>query len=192
MTCFRNFIAPLWEIFAGNLLLLFCGLFYLSWWIISYRPNSSGGSAGGFYIMAAFITGVAAIVLMSGGINSLSQDSRCLPVRFILLGGATLFLLLILVTTIVFHRVVTSELIIIHIWTVLELSAVAVLYGAGRFGKGRAAILAALVGITFIAGLICYVLYYRLDKTASYWVGIVPLATDTFVLVVFLVMLVVS
>ncbi len=92
MTCFRDFTAPLWEIFAGNLLLLFCSLFYLAWRVVSYRPNSYGGSAGGFYITAAFITGVAAIAFMSGGINSLSQDSKGLQVRFILLGVAALFL----------------------------------------------------------------------------------------------------
>jgi hypothetical protein len=186
MTCFSNFTAPLWKIFAGNLLLLFCSLFYLAWWVVSYRPNSSGGSAGGFYITAAFITGFAAIALMSGGINSLSQDSKGLPVRFILMGGAALFFVLLPVTAIAFHRIVTSELILIHIWASLELSAVAVLYGTGRFGVGRAATLAALVGIATVAGLICYVLYYRLDETARYWNGMVPLTTDAFVMAVFL------
>ena len=192
MTCFHNFTAPLWEIFAGNLLLLFCSLFYLVWWVVSFRPNSSGGSAGVFYITAAFITGVAAIALMSGGINSLSQDSKSLPVRFILLGSAALFLVLLLVTAIAFHRIVTSELIIIHIWAALELSVVAVLYGTGRFSSGRAATLAALVGIATVIGLICYVLYYRLDGTASYWNGMVPLMMDAFVMAVFLGVLAVS
>jgi len=192
MTCFHNFTAPLWEIFAGNLLLLFCSLFYLVWWVVSFRPNSSGGSAGVFYITAAFITGVAAIALMSGGINSLSQDSKSLPVRFILLGSAALFLVLLLVTAIAFHRIVTSELIIIHIWAALELSVVAVLYGTGRFGSGRAATLAVLVGIATVIGLICYVLYYRLDGTASYWNGMVPLMMDAFVMAVFLGVLAVS
>lgn len=192
MNCFHNFNAPLWEIFSGNLLLLFCSLFYLAWWVVSFRPHASGGSAGGFYLAAALITGVAAILLMSGGINSLSQNSKSLPVWFILLGGAALFLVLLLVTSIAFHRIVTSELLIIHIWAALELSAVAVLYGTGRFGAGRAATLTALVGIAVVVGLICYVLYYRLDKTASYWDGMVPVTVDAFVMAVFLGMLAVS
>ena len=192
MTCFHNFTAPLWEIFAGNLLLLFCSLFYLVWWVVSFRPNSSGGSAGVFYITAAFITGVAAIALLSGGINSLSQDSKSLPVRFILLGSAALFFVLLLVTAIAFHRIVTSELIIIHIWAALELSLVAVLYGTGHFGSGRAATLTALVGIAIVVGLICYVLYFRLDGMSSYWDGMVPLMMDAFVMAVFLGVLAVS
>lgn len=186
MICFRNFTAPLWEIFAGNLLLLFCSLFYLAWWVVSYRPNSSGGPAGGFYITAALITGVAAIAMMSGGINSISQESKGLPVRFILLGGAAMFFVMLPVTAIAFHRIVTSELIIIHIWAMLELSAVAVLYDTGRFGPGRTATLAVLVGIATAVSLICYVLHYRMDETASYWNGMVTLTTDAFVMAVFL------
>ena len=188
MICFRNFTVPLWEIFVGNLLLLFCSLFYLAWWIVSYRPDSSDRSAvGGFYIAAAFITGISASVLMSIGIYSLSYDSKGLPVWYILIGGLALFLVLLPLTAIVFHRSVTSELIIMHIWVVLELSAIAMLYG--RFGTGLTISLAALVGIAFVVGLICYMLYYRLDKTTSYWIGIIPLATDAFVMAVFLVVL---
>jgi hypothetical protein len=186
MTYFHNFTAPIWEIFFGNLLLLFCSLFYLVWWIVTFRPNSSAGQGGMFCITAAFLTGVAAIVLMSAGVNALSQDSRGLPVRFILIGGAALFFILLMATVMVFHRTVTSELIIIHIWAVLELSAVAVLYGTGHFGTGRTVTLTALVGVAIVVNLICYVLYYRLDAMASYRDGMVPLITDAFVMAVFL------
>jgi hypothetical protein len=186
MICFHNFTASLWKVFSGNLLLLLCSLFYLIWWVVTFRPDSSGGSAGVFCITAAFITGIAAIALLSSGINSLSHDSKGLPVRFILIGTAVLFVVLLFVTAVVFNRQVTSELIIIHIWVALEISAVAVLHGTGRFGPGRVAALAALVGIATVVGLICYVLYYRLDGMSSYRVGMVPLATDAFVMAVFL------
>jgi len=192
MKCFNNFTDPLWVIFYGNLLLLFCSLFYLIWWIVSFRSNSSGGAIGVFFIIAALIAGVVAITLMSTGIISLSFISKGLPVRLILIGGAVLFVILLLVTHIAFHRIVTSELIIIHIWAVLELSAVAVLYGTGRLGSGRAAALGALVGIATLVGLICYMLYYRLDGMSSYWDGMVPLITDSFVMAVFLGVLAIS
>jgi hypothetical protein len=192
MICFHNFTASLWAVFSGNLLLLFCSLFYLIWWIISFRPGSPGGPVGVFCITAAFITGIAAIALLSAGISSLSHNSKGLPVRSILIGAAVLFIVLLLVTTVVFHRQVTSELIIIHIWAALEISAVAVLYGTGRFGPGRVAALAVLVGIATVVGLICYVLYYHLDGMSSYRVGMVPLATDAFVMAVFLISLAAS
>jgi hypothetical protein len=192
MTCFRNFTGPIWAIFGGNLLLLSCMLFYLVWWIVSYRPNSSGGPAGVFSITAALITGVAAIILMSGGITSLSEDSKGFPVKFILLGAAALFFVMLLVTSTAFHRTVTSELMIVHLWAALELSVLAVLYGTGHLGLGRAVILAVLVGIAFIISLICYVLYFRLSGTASYWDGMMPLVMAAFVISVLLGMMAVS
>ena len=186
MTCFHNFTAPIWEIFAGNVLLLLCSLFYLAWWVIVFRPNASEKSpAGTICITFAFLTGVAAIALMSGGIHALSNSTKGVPVSSVLLGCAALFVLLLLVTTIVFRRPITSELIIIHIWTALELSAVAVLYNAGRFGMGRAVTLAVFAGIATVIGLVTYVLYYRLEGTASYRDGMIPLISDAVVMAVF-------
>ena len=189
MACFRTFTLPLREIFGGNLLLLLCCLCYCAWWIMSFRPGSTGSSAGLFYLAAAFITGTAAIILMSYGIDSLSHESITLSVKYILLGTALVFFFLLMLTAIVFRRPVTSELFIIHVWAALELSAVAVLYGTGRFGTARAGIMLALIGIATIIALICYALYYRLDATARLRVGVVPLATDAFVVAVFQILL---
>lgn len=190
MVGFHNFSDPVREIFVGNILLLLCSLFYLIWWIVSYRPNSYGMSAaGGIYFSVTLITGVAAIASMSFGINALSVHSNVLPVKFIWIGAGLLFLAVLAITTQVYHRVVTSELILIHIWMALELSAVIVLYGTRRFGFGMAVTLAVLVGIATIVGLICYVLYYRLDETAGYWNGMIPLIADALVVIVVLMVL---
>ena len=191
MNFFQNFTAPLWEIFIGNLLLIFCSLFYLIWWIVSYCPNSIGTSTNsGLYLTVAFITGIAAVAFMFYGINSLSSYSNGLPVRVILISVGILFLILLPITNIIFHRILTSELILIHIWTALELSAVVVLHGIGRFGTVRTITLATLIGIATIVGLICYVLYYRLDELASYRTGMIPLITDALVMLVFMMVLV--
>jgi len=196
MTCFHNFTAPVWQIFAGNLLLFICSIFYLVWWVVCFGPNASGKAAGGstgvVYLTGAFISGIAAIVLMSGGINTLSKDAKSVPVWLILLCGIVLFAVMLLVTTAFYHRPVTSELIIIHIWAVLQLCAIAVLYGTGRFGLGRTVLLLTLTGIAFVAGVICYVLYYRLEGKAGYWDGMAPLLIDASVMAVFLGVLAVS
>ncbi|NTV89301.1 MAG: hypothetical protein HGA22_02905 [Clostridiales bacterium] len=105
MTCFHDFSAPLWEIFTGNLLLLFCSLFYLVWWIIAFRPNSPGGTSGTPFIIAALAAGLLAVILLSIGISTLSNESKGLPVKFILLGGVVLFLVLLPVTSVVFTGV---------------------------------------------------------------------------------------
>ncbi|HPV40412.1 MAG TPA: hypothetical protein PKX40_04470 [Spirochaetota bacterium] len=192
MTLFRSFTFQLWEIFAGNLLLLLCSILYLAWWVVSFRPHSAGGSAGAAYLSSAFITGCLAIGLMSSGINALSEGSKGVPVKYILMGGVALFIVMLLATTAIFHRMVTSELLIIHVWAVLELSVTSVLYGTGRFGAGQAAAMTALVGMATMLALACYILYYRLDGTAQYRIGMVPLGADAVVMAVFLVLLAVS
>ncbi|HOT44882.1 MAG TPA: hypothetical protein PLM53_09820 [Spirochaetota bacterium] len=192
MTLLRSFTFQLWEIFVGNLLLLLCSLLYLAWWVVSFRPHSAGGSAGAAYIITAFITGCLAIGLMSSGINSLSGHPKGVPVIFILAGGVAMFIILLLATSLGFHRAVTSELLIMHVWAVLELSAVAVLYGTGRLGAGRAAAMAALVGMATLLALVCYALYYRLDAVAQYYIGMAPLAADAAVMAVFLALLALS
>lgn len=192
MKCFNSFTVPLWELFAGNLLFLFCSLFYLVWWVVDFRPNSTSGAAGTFLLMFAFFTGIGAIILMSVSINSLSRNSKVLPLRFILIGVAVLYIALYLITTYVFHRPATSELLIMHIWVAVELCAITVLYGIGRFGSGCVVALMTLVGIVTVAGLICYVLYYRLDGMSSYWDGMIPIAADAFVMAAFLGVLVLS
>ena len=181
MMGFRNFTAPLWELFAGNLLLLICFIFYLVWWAAVFRPGSTGGPFGTICILAAFLTGTAAIMLLAGGINSLSADSTGIPVKLIFLAVGILFFVLMIVTSVFFHRIVTSELMIIHFWIALELSVIAVLYGTGHLAPGRTAGLSILVAIAFITSMICYVLYYRLSGMAGYYDGMVPLLSASFV-----------
>lgn len=186
MGCFHNFTAPVWELFAGNFLFLFCSLFYLVWWIVCFRPHVSGGNSGGIFLVFAFLTGIAALTLMSVGISALAHDSKALPVRFILIGAAVLYLILLPVTAVVFHRQVTSELIIMIVWAALELSVITVLCGTGRFSVGRTLVMAVVIGIATIVGLICYVLYYRLDGAANYIDGMIPLVADAVSMAVFL------
>lgn len=187
MNCFHNFTFPLWQIFIGNLLLLICSLSYLGWWAVSYDPDTAGTSAGRLYLTIAFLTGIASAALMIHGINALSHQSGGLSVRVVLAGVGVSFLVLTPVTTVVFHRVLTSELILIHLWTALALSAVVVLNGAGHLGTARTATLSVVIGLATVMGLVCYVLYYRLDESARYWNGMIPLIAVALSTLVFLV-----
>jgi hypothetical protein len=193
MTCFRDFTVPLWEVFVGNLLMFATIVFYIAWWTVSFRPNGDGKNAGaGFFIAAALFVGVAAIAILFLGINSLSQIGKGFPVRYILLGAAAFYFILLAVTKIAFQRAVTSELFLITIWATLEWSAIAVLQGSGRFSLGQAWTNAALVALATGAGLLCYILHYRLDEISRFWNGLMPLIVDAGVLTVFLVGLALS
>ncbi len=193
MTCFRDFTVPLWEIFGGNSLMFATIVFYIAWWTVSFRPNGDGQTAGAvFFIAVAFFAGMAAITIMSLGIKSLSQVGKGFPVMYILLGAVAFYIILLAVTIIAFRRVVTSELLLITAWAALELAAIAVLQGSGRFGMGQVLTLAALVGLATGAGLVCYILHYHLDETLRFWNGLIPLIVNEGVVMVFLAVLALS
>jgi hypothetical protein len=193
MVCFHNFTVPVREIFFGNLSFFFCSLFYLVWWIIVFRPGSAGGGKIGWACLAAaFVTGIAALALMAAGINALSPASKGVPVWGILLGGILCYFILLPVTAFAFHRQVTSELLIMDIWAVMQLCCITVLRGTGHLGEGGAAALTVLVGLAAVAGLVCYILYYRVSGAASWWDGMIPLLSDALVMAVFLGVMAVS
>ncbi len=190
MTCFRDFTVPLWEIFGGNLLMIVAIVFYIVWWTTSKGDVTAAGT--GFFIAATLFAGVAAIAVMSLGITSLSQDGKGFPGMYIFIGWVALFIILLAVTKIAFHRVVTSELFFITIWAALEWAAIAVVQGSGRFGMKQALALAALVALATVAGVVCYILHYTLDETARFWNGLIPLIVDEGVVAVFLAVLALS
>ena len=193
MTFFRDFTVPHWEIFGGNLLMLVTIVFYIAWWTASFRPNGDANTAGaGFFIAVAFFAGLAAITILSLGINTLSQSGKGLPVMFILLGAVALYIILVAVMNIAFQRTLTSELLLIVGWAALEGAAIAALQNSGRFGMAQGLTLAALVLLATGAGLVCYILHYRLDETAGFWNGLIPLVVDGAVVVVSLALLALS
>ena len=132
MAFFHDFNAALWEIFCGNLLMLATSMFYIGWWTVSFRPNRDGKtSIAGYLIAIAAFAGLAAIIVTSLGIYSLSHDGNGSPVLYILLGAVAFFIIFLIVTKTAFHRVVTSELLLVTVWAALELSVIAVLLGSG-------------------------------------------------------------
>lgn len=190
MTCFRDFTAPLWKLFGGNTFLVVTIAFYIAWWAVSFRPNRNSTTAGaGLFLAVAFLTGLAAIAMLFLGISALSQVGKGIPLIYILPGVVAIYLLLLAVTQIAFHRVVTSELLLITVWAVMEGSAIAVLQGSGRFSLRQTLTLATLVLLATGVGLVCYILHYRLDEIPRFWNGIIPLAVDAGVVAVFLAML---
>jgi hypothetical protein len=193
MTWFRDFNVPHWEIFGGNLLMLVTIVFYIAWWTVSFRPGGDGGTvSAGLFIAVAFFAGLAAITLLILGISAISSTGKGLPVMTILVSAVILYIILLAVTKIAFQRIVTSELLLIVGWAALEGVAIAVLQGSGRYNMVQALTLAALVLASTVAGLVCYILHYRLDEIAAFWNGLIPLGVDGVVVVAFLAMLALS
>jgi hypothetical protein len=193
MNLFYDLDIPCWEILFGNLLVLITSGFYIAWWSVCYRPNRKGNATGaGPLLIATILTGLTAILVMSLGIYSLTRYGDGFSVRYILLGATAVFIILLAVTKLALKRPVTSELLLIIAFCALESSAIAALEGDGRLGMELTVTLAAVVALATLGGLVCYVLYFRLSKTARFWYGLIPLIADAGVAAVFVAVLAVA
>ena len=184
MTMFRDFTFPLWEIFAGNVLLLVTCVFYILWWGLSF--GSGGNNGASILIAVALLAGILAIVSMALGISSLPSAKSSLSTVIIIASASVGYFVLQFVTQALFQRETTSELLIIVIWCVLQFVVLNSLGNSGRFSTAVIVAISILVVVATCIGLVCYTIFYKVDENAQYLIGFVPIAVDAGVGIVLL------
>lgn len=83
--------------------------------------------------------------------------------------------ILLMISNLVFHRMVTTELFLIVGWAVLNLVTVNVLYTSGLFSYGISIAFCVLTLAVVVGSLYCYMIYYKLEKWKGYIDGFLPL-----------------
>ena len=171
------------QIFWGNILLIICCVFYLAWWLLAFKPvGAIKGIKTGWLLLPATIAGFAAVIIAVKGVLSASVRVTLFPGGVILWGGIAAYLILLVVTLLLFTRPVTTELFLIIGWAMLALSEINVLYGMGQYSHRSAVIFAVVIGIATMVSLVCYVLYYKLGDRAGYVDGMIPLIVASLVM----------
>lgn len=170
--------APARQMFWGDLLLAGCCGFYLLWWILAFRPTGAvKGMRSGWLLIPALLLGIAAVILIvrgAGGAGATVAGSF-FSAGTVLLAGAVSYAVLLLVTRLVFHRQVTTELFLIVGWTALAFLEGNALYGLGAVSRNGAIGLFAAAVIVAALSMVCYMLYYGLGDRAGYADGMIPL-----------------
>lgn len=166
----------LWKILIGNIGMFLCSMFYLTWWTIAFKPDGSANSLSTICLILAFITGIGGIVLACFGITFLSYKTH-FSQWWILAIAFFLYAILFFVTSKLFHRRVTSELVIIFIWATFECCIINVLHGYYRWSP-LSYVLWAVVLVAVAASIVYYVRYFNLPEEKSYVEGMMPLIID--------------
>ena len=184
---------PVGRIQLGNICLIICCLFYLIWWSITFQPGKVFPMAAKYILF--FITlaaGVAGIYFSVFGMSGLAADRGRISNAAICAAGIIAYVVLLILTNLLMHRQVTTELLLITGWSILELCAVNSLYRAGFLG-GRAGVCAAVVIIAAaVVAMICYLAYYNLEEQAAFYDGMVPLILFAAVMVFLTILIGVS
>ncbi len=164
------------QMFWGNLLLTGCCVFYLLWWILAFKPTDAiKGLRSGWLLIPALLLGIAALVMIIKGANGANTIRSFFSAKAILLSAVFIYIALLLVTQLAFHRQVTTELLLIVGWTALAFLESNALYGMEIISRNGALCLFALAVLAAALSMICYVLYYGLEGRAGYIDGMIPL-----------------
>lgn len=166
------------DILNGQALLIICFIIYLIWWYRGFRPDvdvSRVKGLNGLLLAITALTGIAGVILSlraTAGTNTMKIQPSA-----ILIVGVAAYVALLLVTRLLFVRPVTSELLLIVVWTMLEVYVITVLNSAGRLTDTRFGIMCGVIAVAFLGSMVCYCLYYRLEEKTSFYVAMVPLVT---------------
>ena len=174
----------------GQMLLILCCIFYLIWWYRGFRPNvivSRVGGVNGILLMITAVLGLAGIFISMTHIPAVTKPK--IDSRVIVLGGIVLYIGLLLVTRLVFRRIVTTELILIVGWTVLELTVINRLSAAGYLSEGKFFAMSIVIAIAFLISMVLYVAYYRMEEMKAFYAAMVPLITESVTMAVLVGML---
>jgi len=181
----------------GHVALVCCSVLYLVWWCLFFDPcriRPQGGlyAFGVACILLAVLAGLLGIAGIASGLATVGSqaqergiDYAPPPVWAFFCLAAVAYVVLALVTRLAFQRQITTELALIVGWTALEAGVVCSLAAASIIPVHVTTALFVVLGLLFVASMVCYVLYYRLDPLPGFVDGCVPLvAVGVFSLVV--------
>ncbi len=164
------------QIFEGDILLVGCCVFYLLWWVLAFKPAGAvKGVRSGWLLLPAFVLGVAAVILIVRGANGANKAYSFFSARTVLLIGVVSYAVLLIVTRLVFHRQVTTELFLIVGWIALVFLEINALYGLESVTRNGAIGLFVAAVVVAALSIICYLLYYDFSGWAGYVDGMIPL-----------------
>ena len=154
---------------------------YLVWWCFAFRPGYSAPAVAKllpFALTALFgIAGLSFIIMGCQNAKAAAGAAGTghLGNIYIIGACAAAYIVLLLVTNVVMHRQVTTELMLIVFWICMELCIINTMHGAGNWSLIAAVILAIIAIIVAAAGMVCYLMYYNLEPMKGFYMGMVPL-----------------
>ena len=175
------------RIITGQILMVLCCMVYLIWWYRGFRPGTDVNRAGGVNGILLLITaglGIAGIVMSLMPVPLITKP-KAHPVM-IAVGGLAAYILLLIITRFCFQRVVTTELLLIVGWAVLEAVVITRLEAAGMLGSSGFLIMCIVLTIAFVVSMVLYVAYYRMEEMRAFYAAMVPLVTEAAAMVILL------
>lgn len=160
----------------GELLCVGCCAFYLAWWSVAFHPVRSYPlwlKAALFIPMLGLGLGGCGVMLL--GVRGLCAANAELRVWPLVIGAIAIYVLLLIVSNLLLHRQVTTELFLIMATSALQVCVVYAFGFVGVWSGTLCLFLYTLIVAVALASLICYLRYYELPPMSAFRVAMVPL-----------------
>ena len=178
------------QIIIGHILMIICCIFYIIWWYRCYRPNTHVNKASGINGILLLITALSGITGIFLSIQAVSgKQPYLLTTPMIIITGIIAYILLLLITRFLFHRIVTTELVLITVWTVLEVMFTDRLYAVSALSHTAYMTMNIVIFIAFAISMILYVAYYRMEENKAFYAAMIPLITEALAMTVLICLL---
>lgn len=163
----------------GQTLLILCCVFYLIWWYRGYRPGVVVNRVRGTNGILLLITAALGVAGFSFSLVHVTEMAKPMisPVVIVVSGILSYFVLL-LITRYAFDRIVTTELVLIVSWTVLEMTVINRLNAGGFLSGKDFSFMCVVIAIAFFISMVLYVAYYRMEEMKAFYAAMVPLITE--------------
>ena len=162
----------------GHFFLIICCIFYLLWWKAGFYPgvnvNRLTGKVGLLFYVTAIFGGLGIYETLTG-ITLIPSDNDQIKAGSVILAGILTYIILIIVSTCLFHRQVTTELALIIGWTVLEAVSINRAYSAGNLTFIGLIFLWACVILFAFISFILYMVYYLVAPMTGFVLGTIPI-----------------
>lgn len=179
------------QIRLGQALLVVCCIFYLIWWGIAFHPSHGNSHASGLDGVLLMITagfGLVGLAVNLIGIRDASAGHGFISGYMIIGCGVIGYLILMFGSSIFLHRQVTTELMLIIGWTMLEVASTNTAFSFGRLSFEQVRLFLVIVAVAAISSMIFYLAYYRVEPMLGYYFGMVPLVTEGVSMGIFLLL----
>lgn len=174
-------MTPLKDVVFGQFSLAIGALFYTFWWLSAFKPSGNTGWTSGlsgilFLFLALF--GLGGVGLTIYGIHGLPLPSAWPGSGTLSLTALIIYFILLFITSKIFGRIPTTELLLIVCWTLLETLALGVLFEAKSLSLLSFLLSALCIGAATLLSFGSYMIYYKIDEETAYILGAIPLLSD--------------
>ena len=167
------------QIITGQVFLILCCAVYLVWWYRGFRPGVHVSRAGGINGILLLITAILGFVGIVFSLMPAKEIRKPLIGQgMIVICGIAAYVILLVLTRVLFNRIVTTELFLIVGWTMLETIVADRLYAIGSLSSKSFSAITVIIAIAFLIGIVLYVAYYRMQEMRAFYAAMVPLVVD--------------